>query len=57
MEDYDKDGDGKLAPDDSKFGGELADGVNRIRVGATDEEYLSRRSVGPFFTDFDTIKA
>ena len=34
MEDIDdKEGDGdKLAPEDPKFGGELADGVNRIRV-------------------------
>lgn len=33
MEDVDdKEGDGKLAPEDPKFGGELADGVNRIRV-------------------------
>lgn len=32
--DGDGDVDGKLAADDSKFGGELADGVNRIRVSA-----------------------
>ncbi|POR32883.1 Uncharacterized protein TPAR_06919 [Tolypocladium paradoxum] len=33
MEDVDdKEGDGKLAPEDPKFGGELADGVNRIRL-------------------------
>jgi hypothetical protein len=36
MEDDDdeKDAEGKGIPDDSKFGGELADGVNRIRVRA-----------------------
>lgn len=33
MDDDDKDGEGKEASEDSKFGGELADGVNRIRVG------------------------
>jgi hypothetical protein len=32
MDDDDKDGEEKETPDDSKFGGELADGVNRIRV-------------------------
>ncbi|KAG6005169.1 hypothetical protein E4U21_000361 [Claviceps maximensis] len=32
MTDDDKDGDGKVVPDDSRFGGELADGVNRIRL-------------------------
>ncbi|EFY90441.1 hypothetical protein J3458_000706 [Metarhizium acridum] len=32
MEDDDKDGEGKEASEDSKFGGELADGVNRIRL-------------------------
>lgn len=32
MDDDDKDGEGKQASEDSKFGGELADGVNRIRV-------------------------
>ena len=33
MEDIDdQDDDGKLAPEDAKFGGELADGVNRIHV-------------------------
>ncbi|KAG5925691.1 hypothetical protein E4U42_004045 [Claviceps africana] len=32
MLDDDKDGEAKLALDDSKFGGELADGVNRIRL-------------------------
>lgn len=35
MDDDEKDAEGKLAPEDSKFGGELADGVNRIRVSAT----------------------
>ena len=34
MEDVDdKDVDTKLAPEDAKFQGELADGVDRIRVG------------------------
>jgi len=37
MADDDKDDDGKLAPDDSKFGGELAEGVNRIRVRASND--------------------
>ncbi|KAG6037660.1 hypothetical protein E4U41_004886 [Claviceps citrina] len=32
MEDEYKNGEGKLALDDSKFGGELADGVNRIHL-------------------------
>lgn len=33
MEDIDdQNGDGKSAPEDANFGGELADGVNRIRV-------------------------
>ncbi|KJK83831.1 hypothetical protein H634G_00194 [Metarhizium anisopliae BRIP 53293] len=32
MDDDDKDGEGKEASEDSKFGGELADGVNRIRL-------------------------
>lgn len=33
-DDDDKDGQAKQAPEDTKFGGELADGVNRIRVSS-----------------------